>query len=73
MKNIMMLLRKRLVVAAFGRKNTQDSVGNHMLAKGIQQTCDNRKKLCVTTISAIYLPLVRIPLFPCPFFFVAFP
>ena len=36
MKNIMTLSRKRLVVAAFGRKNTRDSVGNHMPAKGIR-------------------------------------
>ena len=41
-------------------------VGNHMPAKGIQQTCDNPKKFRVTTISAIYLPPVSIPLFPCP-------
>ena len=44
----MALSRKQLVVAAFGRKNTRDSVGNHMPAKGIQQTHDNQMKLLVT-------------------------
>ena len=72
MKNIAKLSRKRLVVAVFGRKNTRDSVGNHMPAKGIQQTRDNPKKLLVTTISAIYLPLVSIPLFPRAFLFITF-
>ena len=47
MKNMVTLSRKWLVVAAFGRKNTRDSVGNHMPAKGIQQTHDNQKKLLV--------------------------
>ena len=71
-KNIMTLARKRLVVASFGRKNTRDSVRNHMPAKGIQQTPDNPKKLRITTISTIYLPPGSILLFPCPFFFIAF-
>ena len=72
MKNIVTLLRKWLVAAVFGRQNTRDSVGNHMPAKGIQQTHNNPKKLLVTTISAIYLPLVSILLFPSPFFLTAF-
>ena len=72
MKNILTLSRKWLVVAVVGRMNTLDSVGNHMPAKGIQQTCNNLKKLLVTTLSMIYLPLVSIPLFPFPFFFIAF-
>ena len=72
MKNMVTLSRKWLVVAAFRRKNTRDSVGNHMPAKGIQQTHDNQKKLLVTTISAIYLPPVSILLFPSPFFLTAF-
>ena len=71
MKNIMTLLGKQLVIAAFSGMNTHNSVGNHMSAKGIQQPCDNPKKLLITTISAIYLPLVRILLFPCPFFLIA--
>ena len=48
MKNIMTLsqksVRKEEFIAAFRRKNTRDSVGNHMPAKGIQQTRDNPKK-----------------------------
>ena len=44
MKNIVTLSRKRLVVAVFGGKNTRDSIGNHMPAKGIQQTRDKPKE-----------------------------
>ena len=40
-----------------------------MPPKVIQQTCHNPKKLLVTTISAIYLPPVSIPLIPCAFLF----
>ena len=72
MKNIVTLLQKWLVAAAFGRKNTCGAVGNHMPAKDIQQTRDNPKKLLVTTISAIYLPPLSILLFPSPFFLTAF-
>ena len=32
------------MVAAFERENICDSVGNHMPAKGIQQTCDKPKE-----------------------------
>ena len=71
-KNIVTLLGKWLVAAAFGRRNARNSVGNHMPAKGIQQTRDNPKKLLVTTISAIYHPPVSILHFPSLFFLNAF-
>ena len=48
------------------------SVGNHMLAKGIQQTSGNLKKLPATTISAIYPTRASIPLRPLPLFFTGF-
>ena len=44
MQNSVTLLRKQLVIAVFGRKNTRDSVGNHMPAKGIQQSRDKPKE-----------------------------
>ena len=72
MKNMVTLSRKWLVIAALGRKNTHDSVGNHMPAKSNQQTGDNPNKPLVTTISAIFLPPVSILLFPSPFFLTAF-
>ena len=67
-----MLLQKWLVVATIRRKKTHNSVGNHMHAKGIQQTSDNTKKLLATTISAIYLPPVSILLFTSLFFLTSF-
>ena len=43
MKNIMTLLQKWLVIAVFGRKNTRDSVGNHMPAKGINKPATTQR------------------------------
>ena len=37
-------MRKRLVVAFVRRKNTSDSVGKHMPAKGIQQSGEKPKE-----------------------------
>ena len=68
MENSVTLSRKQLVVAVFGRKNTRNSVGNHMPAKGIQQSRDGPKEtprnnqLCNLPPTGEYSP-IPLPLF----------